>query len=230
MSRLLDFRKHSGEASKTHSAPPKTRPCSRFSVFKVLNYVPSLLASPDSPHFSVLQGSARNFSALSCNLKLNLGYCFFCWTGQENPEIINSLTGKDDRGNSSRVSKKSFFERFLRLVQKLSTRTQIDNTTCSRVYAEAKQAVTDYQVLYHKVNCSCGIIWALSSNLILRIASRECSKVFNENSNCFRLIKKKCLLWVEESGDGAVTPTILKNGFIIFDIMRINDIHVRRLG
>jgi len=53
MSRLLDFRKHSGEASKTPSAPPKTRPCSRFSVFKLLNFVPTRPASPDSPHFTV---------------------------------------------------------------------------------------------------------------------------------------------------------------------------------
>jgi len=53
MSRLLDFRKRSGEALKTHSAPLKTRPCSRFSVFKVLNFVPTLPASPDSPHFTV---------------------------------------------------------------------------------------------------------------------------------------------------------------------------------
>jgi len=56
MSWLLNFRKHSGEASKTHSAPPKTRPCSRFSVFKVLNFVPTLPACPDSPHFTVLHG------------------------------------------------------------------------------------------------------------------------------------------------------------------------------
>jgi len=41
MSRLFDFRKHSGEASKTTSASPKTRPCSRFSVFKVRNFVPT---------------------------------------------------------------------------------------------------------------------------------------------------------------------------------------------
>jgi len=54
MSRLFDFRKHSGEASKTPSAPPKTSPCSRFSVFKVLNFVPTRPASPDSPHFTVL--------------------------------------------------------------------------------------------------------------------------------------------------------------------------------
>jgi len=53
MSRLFDFRKHSGEASKTPSAPPKTRSCSRFSVFKVLNFVPTRPACPDSPHFTV---------------------------------------------------------------------------------------------------------------------------------------------------------------------------------
>jgi len=53
MSRLFDFRKHSGEASETPSAPPKTRPCSRFSVLKVLNFVPTRPASPDSPYFTV---------------------------------------------------------------------------------------------------------------------------------------------------------------------------------
>jgi len=51
MSRVSDFREHSGEASKTPAAL-NIRP-SRVSVFKGLNLVPTSPASPDLLHFTV---------------------------------------------------------------------------------------------------------------------------------------------------------------------------------
>ncbi|XP_071450913.1 double-stranded RNA-specific editase Adar isoform X2 [Hetaerina americana] len=39
------------------------------------------------------------------------------WTiGKENPEVINSVTGKDEAGQASRLCKRFFFRRFLRLI------------------------------------------------------------------------------------------------------------------
>ena len=83
MSRLFDFWKHSGEASKTSSAPRKTRPCSRFSVFKVLNFVPTRPASPNSPHFTVLY-----LLGTFLHLKPLLRYRFSNYLKKHRPPLI----------------------------------------------------------------------------------------------------------------------------------------------
>lgn len=68
------------------------------------------------------------------------------WTsGEPSAEIINSVTGKDEHGNASRISKLKLFQRFLYLVQKLPTRTGTYLNNCSNIYGEAKMAVEDYQ-------------------------------------------------------------------------------------
>lgn len=68
------------------------------------------------------------------------------WTyGQPSAEIINSVTGKDEHGNPSRISKRKLFQRFLGLVGRIPSRTNITVDTCSTTYADAKMGVEDYQ-------------------------------------------------------------------------------------
>ena len=66
--------------------------------------------------------------------------------GQEGPEIINSVTGKDDQGVASRLSKQGLFRRFLNLVGRISSRTGLAFGSCPRQYSDAKEAVQDYKV------------------------------------------------------------------------------------
>ncbi|KAK3921835.1 Double-stranded RNA-specific editase 1 [Frankliniella fusca] len=68
------------------------------------------------------------------------------WTsGQPTAEIINSVTGKDEHGTASRISKRKLFQRFLQLVGRIPTRTGITPDNCPTVYADAKMGVEDYQ-------------------------------------------------------------------------------------
>ncbi|GFG33071.1 hypothetical protein Cfor_12096 [Coptotermes formosanus] len=67
-------------------------------------------------------------------------------TGQEGPEIINSVTGKDDQGVASRLSKQGLFRRFLNLVGRISSRTGLTFGSCPRQYSDAKEAVQDYKM------------------------------------------------------------------------------------
>lgn len=68
------------------------------------------------------------------------------WTsGQPNAEIINSVTGKDEHGNASRVSKRKLFQRFLQLIGRLPSRTGLTSENCPNIYADAKMGVEDYQ-------------------------------------------------------------------------------------
>ncbi|XP_067012157.2 double-stranded RNA-specific editase Adar [Anabrus simplex] len=67
-------------------------------------------------------------------------------TGLEGPEIINSVTGKDERGNPSRLSKRGLFGRFLNLVGRISSLTGLTFGSCPRQYSEAKAAVQDYNM------------------------------------------------------------------------------------
>ncbi|KAK7864797.1 hypothetical protein R5R35_012286 [Gryllus longicercus] len=69
------------------------------------------------------------------------------WTiGQEGPEIINSVTGKDERGQASRLCKQGLFRRFFNLMGKIPTRTGTTKDGCSHVYANAKSIVIDYKM------------------------------------------------------------------------------------
>jgi len=66
--------------------------------------------------------------------------------GQEGPEIINSVTGKDDQGVASRLSKQGLFRRFLNLVGRIGSITGLTSGSCPHQYSEAKEAVQDYKV------------------------------------------------------------------------------------
>ncbi|KAJ9599945.1 hypothetical protein L9F63_009773, partial [Diploptera punctata] len=69
------------------------------------------------------------------------------WTiGEQGPEIINSVTGKDDRGVASRLSKQGLFRRFLNLIGRISTITGIAFNSCPQQYSDAKEAVQDYKM------------------------------------------------------------------------------------
>ncbi|XP_046397607.1 double-stranded RNA-specific editase Adar-like isoform X2 [Ischnura elegans] len=92
------------------------------------------------------------------------------WTiGKENPEVINSVTGKDEAGQASRLCKRFFFRRFLRLINPgpdsshQQNAGSEDNCTAKRPsavplipfpecfmsmplqYSTAKDAMADYQ-------------------------------------------------------------------------------------
>lgn len=97
------------------------------------------------------------FQATKCLFRVHLcghHYKFSAFSGQPNAEIINSVTGKDDHGNASRISKRQLFLRFLQLVGRIPSRTGITTENCSTIYGDAKLGVEDYQ----------------ASNILLQIA------------------------------------------------------------
>nr|CAD7404859.1 unnamed protein product [Timema cristinae] len=64
----------------------------------------------------------------------------------EGPEIINSVTGKDERGMASRLSKQGMFSRFMNLVGRVNSRTNIGFGNCPRDYSDVKFLVQDYNM------------------------------------------------------------------------------------
>ncbi|XP_077870406.1 double-stranded RNA-specific editase 1-like isoform X2 [Saccoglossus kowalevskii] len=58
-------------------------------------------------------------------------------------EIINAMTGKDDHGRASRISKHALYQHFKQLYGKISTLTQ--ETRKPQCYSEAKAMAVDYQ-------------------------------------------------------------------------------------
>nr|CAD7570590.1 unnamed protein product [Timema californicum] len=66
--------------------------------------------------------------------------------GLEGPEIINSVTGKDERGMASRLSKQGMFSRFMNLVGRVNSRTNIGFGNCPRDYSDVKFLVQDYNM------------------------------------------------------------------------------------
>ncbi|XP_049791695.1 double-stranded RNA-specific editase Adar-like isoform X1 [Schistocerca nitens] len=69
------------------------------------------------------------------------------WTvGMEGPEIINSVTGKDESGTASRLSKQSFFTRFLNLAGRIKDTTKMNTVKQPALYSDAKLAVREYQM------------------------------------------------------------------------------------
>lgn len=64
-------------------------------------------------------------------------------TGQPESEVINCVTGKDELGKSSRISKQGFFGRFHGLLEKLDTIDNVDKSIC-RNYYDAKSSSQDY--------------------------------------------------------------------------------------
>lgn len=75
-----------------------------------------------------------------------MSFFFHLFSGEPSAEIINSVTGKDEHGNASRISKFKLFQRFLYLMGRIPTRTGTNVNNCSNIYGEAKMAVEDYQV------------------------------------------------------------------------------------
>ncbi|XP_059471720.1 double-stranded RNA-specific editase Adar isoform X2 [Neocloeon triangulifer] len=71
------------------------------------------------------------------------------WTiGEEGPEVISSMTGKNETGGASRLCKRGLFSRFLRLVSTLPTVTGIGSpgNPCPPTYCDVKAAMHDYQM------------------------------------------------------------------------------------
>lgn len=66
-------------------------------------------------------------------------------SGQNEAEVINCTTGKDELGKPSRISKQAFFRRFFNLLGKLQTIDDVDENRC-RHYLDAKSSVQDYSV------------------------------------------------------------------------------------
>ncbi|XP_065353126.1 double-stranded RNA-specific editase Adar isoform X2 [Cloeon dipterum] len=71
------------------------------------------------------------------------------WTiGEDGPEVISSMTGKNETGGASRLCKRGFFVRFMRLVSTLPTVTGIGSpgNPCPPTYCDVKDAMHDYQM------------------------------------------------------------------------------------
>ena len=66
--------------------------------------------------------------------------------GAEGIEIINPETGKDEDWNHSRLSKRVFFIRFLKLVDKLANSTGLSRKTLPTFYSSVKANAKEYQV------------------------------------------------------------------------------------
>lgn len=76
--------------------------------------------------------------------------------GQNEAEVINCTTGKDELGKPSRISKQAFFRRFFNLLGKLQTIEDIDENRC-RHYLDAKSSVQDYSVSHPHILRLCVI-------------------------------------------------------------------------
>ena len=65
--------------------------------------------------------------------------------GQNDAEVINCTTGKDELGKPSRISKQGLFRMFFSLLGRISTIDDTDRNAC-RHYFDAKSSVQDYSV------------------------------------------------------------------------------------
>ena len=61
-------------------------------------------------------------------------------------EVVNAITGKTEGGESSRLCKRHFFQKFLQLLPKMSKITKINTNKVQKQYSEAKKIRQDYQV------------------------------------------------------------------------------------
>ena len=72
-----------------------------------------------------------------------------CSLGEENIEIVNAITGKTLNGSISRLCKQQLFGKFYTLLNlNLPSRTNISVLTAPEVYIDAKNAATDYKVIF----------------------------------------------------------------------------------
>jgi hypothetical protein len=109
--------------------------------------------------------------------------------GQEGPEIINSVTGKDDQGVASRLSKQGLFRRFMNLVGRIGSITGLTFGSCPRQYSALKEAVQDYKVIHTGlfffvsfvsvcfVSRMCGRVWRRCIHLKVDMNLGSCIKV-----------------------------------------------------
>ncbi|XP_076068665.1 adenosine deaminase acting on RNA isoform X1 [Oratosquilla oratoria] len=62
------------------------------------------------------------------------------------PEVVNAMTGRPEGDGSSRLCKKKFFQRFIDLIDKVPTITNINKEEIKQMsYGDAKQHSVDYQ-------------------------------------------------------------------------------------
>ncbi|XP_075222644.1 adenosine deaminase acting on RNA [Lycorma delicatula] len=66
--------------------------------------------------------------------------------GEQHIELVNAVTGKQEIGGSSRLCKQNMFRLFWRLVGRISSVTSLTKDSCPLVYANAKAAVSDYNI------------------------------------------------------------------------------------
>ncbi len=77
------------------------------------------------------------------------------WTiGDSELEAINTTTGKDELGKSSRICKKELFEHFKKLYGKLSMITTMPKTA-PKTYAESKALAEEYHKTKAKMVAAC---------------------------------------------------------------------------
>lgn len=69
------------------------------------------------------------------------------WTiGQPKAEVVNTLTGKSEQGQQSRICKVALFRRFQNLLGKLNTITGLQKSKQPLLYSDVKSAVETYNV------------------------------------------------------------------------------------
>ena len=68
-------------------------------------------------------------------------------TDTDQLEVLNGMTGRQEGENTSRLSKRTLYERFQNLVKQLPTITKIDPDQVTDLsYGQAKQLSKNYQV------------------------------------------------------------------------------------
>ena len=73
---------------------------------------------------------------------------FFLSVGEPEAEIVNAITGRTDLDHISRISKCKLFYRFLRLLGKIPTITNIHATNEPLMYNKCKEKATGFQVSF----------------------------------------------------------------------------------
>lgn len=68
------------------------------------------------------------------------------FVGDSGPEIVNTMTGKTEDHQVSRLAKKIFFTRFVEIVQKLPSAFPVRIDDLSSAYGENKERCISYQV------------------------------------------------------------------------------------
>lgn len=90
----------------------------------------------NKPKFALVTSAETRNQSKPPNFSVN-------WTrGNKEVEVINSLTGKTVQGQTSRITKKTFFKRYVELIKKLPN---VHNKKLGEEYGQTKELVRDYQ-------------------------------------------------------------------------------------